>query len=75
MTLPYERTRAVIQTGEFLHEIVQNLELPKTLRDQAHHLMRHYPSKSDMHRAGLIEERTTDVLLAPVFASSGTPPD
>jgi transcription initiation factor TFIIIB Brf1 subunit/transcription initiation factor TFIIB len=70
MTLPYERTRAVIQTGDFLHDIVQNLELPATVRDQAHRLLRHYPSKSDMHRAGLIEERSADVLLAPVFASS-----
>ncbi|QIB49589.1 BPSL0761 family protein [Pseudomonas sp. OIL-1] len=43
MTLPYERTRAVLQTREFLRSLVQNPALPHDIRDNAKSLLRHYP--------------------------------
>ncbi|QJD57598.1 hypothetical protein HG264_01085 [Pseudomonas sp. gcc21] len=43
MTLPYERSRAVVQTHQFLKELTLNPDLPPELRAQAEVLLRHYP--------------------------------
>jgi len=51
MTLPYERTRAVTQTEEFLYSLLdpkQTPRVPKSIRQEAHRLLRHYPNKIDM---------------------------
>lgn len=48
MTMPGERTRAVIQTHEFLVELSRDTSLPAKVRRDAKFLLRHYPSKSDM---------------------------
>lgn len=51
MTLPYERTRAVVQTESFLRSLIdpkQTPNVPKKFRLQAAMLLRHYPSKSDI---------------------------
>lgn len=46
MTLPYERTRAVILTGEFLHHLstAHHIKrIPTPVRKIARALRRHYP--------------------------------
>lgn len=46
MTTPYERTRAILQTREFLEELQSPQkwpDLPDTLRRRARILARHYP--------------------------------
>ena len=70
MTLPYERTRAVLQTREFLQSLVANETAPKVFRDQAHQLLRHYPSLMDLEQANRLEERGAIGMAGPVFAAS-----
>ncbi|WP_143518726.1 BPSL0761 family protein [Pseudomonas syringae] len=43
MTMPVERTRSVIQTGEFLRELSKSQQIPESLRIEAARLLRHYP--------------------------------
>lgn len=54
MTLPDERYRAVIQTEKFLKDLCdpsKTPRLPRTIRQQALSLLRHYPGVWDMDRA------------------------
>lgn len=54
MTLPDERYRAVIQTKKFLIDLCspdRTPRIPKSIRQQANSLLRHYPSDWDMERA------------------------
>jgi hypothetical protein len=51
MTLPFERTRAVVQTKEFLQQLTdpsKTPRVPKQIRQQAHYLLRHYPCNHDL---------------------------
>ncbi|ASD11714.1 BPSL0761 family protein [Pseudomonas aeruginosa] len=70
MTLPYERTRSVVQTQEFLVELSRDTTLPEPIRNEARRLLRHYPSKNDMLQAGRIEEQAAGLVFEPVFSSS-----
>ena len=71
MTMPSERTRAVIHAREFLQELSQDVSLPEHIRRQARHLLRHYPSRREMPLAGQVEERLTEgTLFQPTFSSS-----
>jgi hypothetical protein len=57
MTLPYERTRAVNHTREFLFDLTdpkKTPRLPKYIRQQAYYLLRHYPTPLDMQ---MVSER------------------
>lgn len=68
MTMPDERTQAVIQVGEFLKKIRHDTSLPEAIRQQASMLLRHYPSRLEMQHAGKLEEHSAAItLLAPVF--------
>lgn len=53
MTTPYERTRAMLHTREFLEEL-QSIQkwphLPDTLRQRAKALARHYPESWHVHQ-------------------------
>jgi len=51
MTLPDERYRAVVQTQEFLVEILTTPRVPKRIKEGARAMLRHYPSEYDMKRA------------------------
>lgn len=55
MTLPDERYRAVMQAYQFLHDLAydrkQYPRLSKEVRQRAHSLLRHYPSKYEMNVA------------------------
>lgn len=46
MTTAYERTRALIFAGELLKSLrtADSTEVSVTLREQANHILRHYPS-------------------------------
>lgn len=75
MTMPSERTRAVIQTHDFLLEISRDGSLPDRVRRDARFLLRHYPSRTDMLMAGRIEEQAETLpigALGPVFSSTIT---
>jgi len=51
MTLPIERTLAVIRTEKFLIDLRDPKKyprVPKIVREEAHRLLRHYPSKYNM---------------------------
>jgi len=72
MTMPNERTRAVIQTGKFLLELSQDSSLPERIRRDAKFLLRHYPNPFQMLLAGRIEEASDPDAspMGPVFSSS-----
>lgn len=55
MTIPEERTRAILATREFLYALTnsgQTPGVPDNIRERAITLLRHYPDKSDMRLAG-----------------------
>src|SRR5690606_35896232 len=56
MTLPYERTRAVVQTYEFLVELSIDTSLSSDIRRDALFLLRHFPGEADVLQAGRNEE-------------------
>jgi hypothetical protein len=63
MTVPSERTRAVLATEKFLLELCDpkaTPRIPKALRDRACALLRHYPSAYDMNRIVRKENEEND---------------
>ncbi len=56
MTLPYERTRAIIKTEEFLRELSRDRAMPEEIRYHAKSLLRHYPSADQVFSLGRFEE-------------------
>lgn len=52
MTLPCERTRAVIYTRKFLVDLMHRKGIPKDVREQARSLLKHYPMNIDMQLIG-----------------------
>ena len=68
MTLPDERYRAVTHTQQFLIRLAGGhyARTPKAVRDEARHMLRHYPSDYDMNRAAagapeVFQERMEDL--------------
>jgi hypothetical protein len=56
MTVPSERTRAILQTRNFLRELTISRvtpDLPDNVREHARALLRHYPSSYDVQLAHL----------------------
>lgn len=54
MTMPDERTRAVVQTAEFLRDLTMpsvTSGVPRAVREEARRLLRHYPGRGDMSLA------------------------
>ncbi|SED62498.1 hypothetical protein SAMN05216205_5747 [Pseudomonas mohnii] len=70
MTMPSERTRALIQTRDLLVELAQDPGLSESIRRQARQLLRHYPHANEILRAGQLEERRVDRLTEPFLSSS-----
>jgi hypothetical protein len=51
MTLPIERTNAVLRTRQFLLDLCnpsKTPRVPKHVREDARRLLKHYPSRYDM---------------------------
>lgn len=72
MTLPYERTRAVIRTEEFLKDLTdpkKTPRLPKTIRHQAYSLLRHYPNRYDMEIISMREDKNDANIICKVFGT------
>ena len=68
MTLPDERYRAVKYAQDFLSRLAggQYARVPKAVRDEARHILRHYPNAWDMDRAAeaapeVFQERMEDL--------------
>lgn len=59
MTIPDERTRSIIQTGDFLRELAKNHTIPESVRKQAKCLLRHYPEPWVVFAIGTFEELVT----------------
>ncbi|WP_410719612.1 BPSL0761 family protein, partial [Brevibacillus sp. SIMBA_040] len=57
MTMPNERTRSIIQTRDFLISLSRDQALPEPVRNEAHRLLRHYPSAKEVLLAGKVEEQ------------------
>jgi hypothetical protein len=55
MTMPHERSRAVLWTREFLQELLDSRQTPGVsdrVRERARTLLRHFPSRGDMAMTG-----------------------
>ncbi|SDU54510.1 BPSL0761 family protein [Pseudomonas mandelii] len=61
MTMPFERSRSVAQTHAFLTELARDTEVPERIRQNAHFLLRHFPTKHDVLQAGRIEEQAKKI--------------
>lgn len=68
MTVPAERSWAVMETHRFLVRLRSDETLPDAIRAEAHRLLRHYPSKADVIRAAHHELAEPRLVLEPVFA-------
>ena len=64
MTLPIERTQAVLRTEKFLLRLCIPKEspgVPKEIREEAGRLLKHYPSEYNLrHLEGSFEEIKND---------------
>lgn len=64
MTLPIERTNAVIRTEKFLIDLLdpkKTPRVPRSIRQDARNLLRHYPSEFEMN---VIADREDDMEVA-----------
>ncbi|WP_284343803.1 BPSL0761 family protein [Dyella mobilis] len=53
MTLPDERTRALLLAGSFLIELARNTDLPIAVRQRAIIIARHFPTLEDVSRMAI----------------------
>lgn len=73
MTTPDERTRALLLAGELLKKLtnpVQTPDLPDAIWEQAQHILRHYPSGSDIRY--LAEDAERGAFVAGPMLDSAT---
>ena len=67
MTLPDERYRAVMQTIQFLTDICNTPRIPKTIKQQARSLLRHYPNAWDMKAAAELAPHVFQKEMEPLY--------
>jgi hypothetical protein len=70
MTVPRERTNAVMFTENFLYDLIdpkKTPRVPKAIRQRAHSLLRHYPSHFYMETIAEREDATDHNLSIKVF--------
>ena len=70
MTMPSERTRALIQTRDLLVELAEDPPLSESIRRQARQLLPHYPNANEILLVGQLEEQRVDRLTEPFLSSS-----
>ena len=73
MTIPYERTRAVTNTQQFLLDLCdpkKTPRIPKDVRQEAHRLLRHYPTKYEMDIIAEREDSMCGGLCVKVFGKN-----
>ncbi|WP_329605981.1 MULTISPECIES: BPSL0761 family protein [Pseudomonas] len=56
MTMPHERSRAIVQTHAFLEQLSRDASQSEEVRRSAKHLLRHYPCESEVLMQGRIQE-------------------
>lgn len=60
MTTPTERADAILDTGQFLDDLMRKYKrVPAEVKDMAYSLMRHYPSKTEL---GLIADKCPEMI-------------
>lgn len=72
MTVPVERTNAVMRTEEFLQDLIdpkKTPRVPRQIREQALQCLRHYPSKFEMGLIADREDTTTQSIMYKVFGN------
>ncbi|WP_318653027.1 BPSL0761 family protein [Pseudomonas sp. PDM21] len=77
MTMPHERTRAVLQTRDFLLKLSRDSAAPEDIRRDAKFLLRHYPNEFDLRMACQIEESASEFpigIFGPIFGVDGREP-
>ena len=69
MTLPDERYRAVKYAQDFLSRLAggQYARVPKAVRDEARHILRHYPNAWDMDRAAATSPEVFQQQMEPLY--------
>src|SRR3546814_14167877 len=68
LTMPDERTRALLQKGAFLKEVAQEVRLPEEVRREAYRLLRHCPTASQVRTMALIYQHAAlERYLSPDF--------
>lgn len=70
MTVPRERTNAVIFTESFLKDLLNpkaTPRVPKCIRQQALHLLRHYPSQWEMETVAAREDGEEQLVKMKIF--------
>lgn len=70
MTIPVERTNAVMSTEAFLLRLIdpkQTPRVPKAIREEAHRLLRHYPSRFEMEVIAAREDGEPETIKMKVF--------
>lgn len=75
MTVPVERTNAVIWTESFLKDLLDPTvtpRVPKSVRQQAAHLLRHYPSRWEMDTIAAREDGETHPIQMKIFGKGFT---
>lgn len=55
MTMPIERTRAIVCAGAFLIELARDERLPRDIRQTAVSVARHFPTTSDLWQLAIPE--------------------
>lgn len=68
MTMPNERSRAVLQTRDFLEALSCDVDLPERVRRDAKFLLRHFPTRDDLVLAGRLEEQSETMSYGPIFS-------
>ena len=70
MTVPRERTNAVIFTESFLKRLMDpraTPRVPRSIRQQASHLLRHYPSHWEMETIAAREDGESQPVQIKIF--------
>lgn len=70
MTVPVERTNAVIWTESFLKDLLDpkaTPRVPKSVRDQAARCLRHYPTKFEMDTIAAREDGQAHPVQMKIF--------
>ncbi|WP_306296686.1 BPSL0761 family protein [Pseudomonas taiwanensis] len=69
--MPHERTRAVIQTHEFLKRLECDSTISEEVRRTAVQLLRHYPTRGEVLLQGMFEEALpVRFRISPFFSST-----
>jgi hypothetical protein len=68
MTLPDERTHAVIEARTFLYKLSVNQRISRWIRQEATRLLRHYPSAVEVDWAARNEVTDPKLVIEPIFS-------